>query len=583
MKPKLSGETRTKQRKAGKSVLPEALENNFPAFVAMLWEHKGFDPPTAVQIDIAEFLQNGQDRRFIGAFRGAAKTELTIAYALWRLAQNPALKVLILSASSKHAIKLSNSMRGVVREWDVLAGIRPGPDHRDSVHMWDVGGSPVGDKDPSVNSAGVTSNLPGARADLIICDDVEVPSNSETVDQREKLKERVKETSSIILPGGEIVFLGTYQNAESIYLELPAKGYDVRLWPAKFPSLEDMDHYEGLLAAWVMNHWRESRVGVTTEPKRFSNEILAQKEIEEGKQRFALQYMMRPNLKGMDAYPLKCKDLIVSTFDSEYGPNRVPYGGDYLNLPCPGLKGDRFRGALNQEGAPIKFMQWERKVLAVDPSGKGRDRTAIAILYLLNGLIFVREWIGMEGGYDAPVLEKIARLAKSHAVHEVLVEENFGMGMFATLLSPYLSQYHPCSIESVRQTKQKEQRICDTLEPLLGMHRVIVHEDVVTADHERIQDDLSPEDQLACRGFYQLSHITRDKGCLKWDDSIDCLAMGAQYLQDCVQDDPETLAKMQLDEEIDNEIWAVLAQGPQRQSQHKTWQSSIVGHGLSGF
>ncbi|WP_270994138.1 phage terminase large subunit, partial [Listeria seeligeri] len=87
------------------------------------------------------------------------------------------------------------------------------------------------DQSPSVKSVGINGQLTGSRADTIIADDIEVPKNSMTVVQREKLAELVKEFDAVLKPGGEIIYLGTPQTEESLYNKLPERGYVIRIWP----------------------------------------------------------------------------------------------------------------------------------------------------------------------------------------------------------------------------------------------------------------------------------------------------------------------------------------------------------------
>ena len=50
-------------------------------------------------------------------------------------------------------------------------------------------------------------------------------------------------------------------------------------------------------------------------------------------------------------------------------------------------------------------------------------------------------------------------------MNQIVAEANFGASMFEALLSPVMNKVHPCSIEGVRVSQQKERRICDTLGP----------------------------------------------------------------------------------------------------------------------
>ena len=54
-------------------------------------------------------------------------------------------------------------------------------------------------------------------------------------------------------------------------------------------------------------------------------------------------------------------------------------------------------------------------------------------------------------------------LVEKFNVNKIIVERNFGDGMFTQLLKPVVNKYYPVSIEEVNHSKQKELRIIDTL------------------------------------------------------------------------------------------------------------------------
>ena len=55
------------------------------------------------------------------------------------------------------------------------------------------------------------------RADLIICDDVEVPNTSNTQQKREMLRERLRELDFILSPNGTMIYIGTPHTMDTIY------------------------------------------------------------------------------------------------------------------------------------------------------------------------------------------------------------------------------------------------------------------------------------------------------------------------------------------------------------------------------
>jgi hypothetical protein len=137
---------------------------------------------------------------------------------------------MVVSANERFATKVAAFVHTIINAEDAVsrepvpwAELRARPDQRNSMLEFDVGpASPS--KDPSVFAVGIGGQMTGGRADLIISDDVEVPNNSETEAQREKLEDRTGEYAAILKPGGEVVYLGTFQSMQSIYRRLKAEG-----------------------------------------------------------------------------------------------------------------------------------------------------------------------------------------------------------------------------------------------------------------------------------------------------------------------------------------------------------------------
>lgn len=166
--------------------------------------------------------------------------------------------------------------------------------------------------------------------------------------------------------------------------------------------------------------------------------------------------------------------------------------------------------------------------MSVDPAGKGLDETAYSVVASYGGQLFVLESGGIQGGYDAKVLARLAEIARRNKVSRILCEENFGQGMFEALLVPVLQSTYPCAIEGVRHHIQKERRICDVLEPLMNSHKLIFNRKVWIEDWESVKTYTSEEQQSRLLGF-QISRITRDRGALRHDDRVDALAMACEF------------------------------------------------------
>ena len=117
----------------------------------------------------------------------------------------------------------------------------------------------------------------------------------------------------------------------------------------------------------------------------------------------------------------------------------------------------------------------------------------------------------------------MAQLAKFWEVNEIIVEANFGDGMFTKIMTPIFTKIHPCAITEVKHTKQKELRIIDTLEPILMRHKLIVNQSVIESDYRRY------ESGQAYSLIYQMTRICRDKNAIAHDDRLDAVTMAAAY------------------------------------------------------
>ena len=166
--------------------------------------------------------------------------------------------------------------------------------------------------------------------------------------------------------------------------------------------------------------------------------------------------------------------------------------------------------------------------MSIDPAGRGSDETGYAVVKMLNGNLFVPDAGGLQGGYEEATLEKLAHKAKEHKVNYIIVESNFGDGMFNQLMMPILRKIYPCSIKEVRHNTQKEKRIIDTLEPIMNQHRLIIDPKVIKNDFESAQD-YPIETQLKYQLIYQLSRLTKNRGSLKHDDRLDALSIAVNY------------------------------------------------------
>ena len=503
----------------------------------MVWQHINLPPPTALQLDIAYWLQHGPNKICVEAFRGVGKSFITSAYILWELLRDPQKKILVVSASKVRADNFATFTLDLISSMPALAHLKPKDNQRSSKLMFDVGPA-LPDQSPSVMSLGITSQLAGTRADIIVADDIEVMNNSATSDMREKLLERTKEFSAILkpLPTAKTIYLGTPQTEDSIYNKLP-ETFTVRIWPSMVPTNIEAEKYGARLAPYVRHMMTTNSPGAPADPKRFTIGDLIDRQSEYGKAGFALQFMLNTQLSDLERFPLKVRDLIIAPIDPAGAPMALNWMPDpervCKELTNLAMVGDRF---YHPRSVDPQFSAFTGSIMSIDPSGRGKDETGYSVVKMLNGTLFVAASGGLAGGYDDTTLIKLAEIAKAHKVSMVIIESNFGDGMYTKLFTPVLHRLWQCGVEEVNHTTQKERRIIDTLEPVMARHKLVIDPKVIEEDYQTAQA-YDADNRFTKTLIYQLTRITYDRGSLKHDDRLDALSIAVAYWVDQMAQD----------------------------------------------
>lgn len=534
------------------SAIEDRLKSDFRVFLYLIWKHLNLPDPTPLQYDIATYLQHGPKRSCVQAFRGVGKSWITSAFVLWTLYCDPETKILVVSASKERADAFSTFTLRLISEVPFLQHLKPKDEQRSSKIAFDVGPSSAAHA-PSVKSVGITGQLTGSRANLIVSDDVEVPNNSATQQMRDKLSEQIKEYDAVLSPGGRIIYLGTPQTEDSIYGALPERGYQTRIWPALMPSDKERQQYGDALALYI--NGLKDRAGSPTDPARFTEEDLLERQASYGKAGFSLQFMLNTQLSDIERYPLKVRDLLFMPCDPDRAPMKIGWGPDEdrrLNqLPNVAMNGDYMYAPMFVD--KDNFMEYTGSVLAIDPSGRGADETGYAVVKMLNGYLFVTACGGLQGGYDDATLQQLSVIAKTHKVNHVIVEANFGDGMYTKLLSPVMAKVHNCMIEEVKHSTQKEKRIIDTIEPVMARHKLVIDPAVIEEDYrsaQRYEQAVRLPKQL----IHQMTRVTTDRGSLKHDDRLDALAMAVGYWVEQMSRDEQLGIDMEKEQVLQKEL-----------------------------
>lgn len=535
----------------------EVLQAAYPEFVPFLedmMKELGFST-SEIQKDIALWMQHGPAILMVQAQRGQAKTTIAAIFAVWCLIHDPTFRVLIVSAGETQANEISTLIVRLINSVDILEMLRPDSSQGDrtSVEHYDVHYTLKGiDKSPSVACVGINSNLPGKRADLLIPDDVESNKNSLTATARAQLESFTKEFSSISVTekknGGRIVWLGTPQSIDSVYNGLPGRGVAVRIWPGRIPTEEQEKHYGEALAPIIRRKLEagakrsgfglDGTQGEATDPQLRDEDNLLKQEVDKGPADFQLQFMLLTSLSDELRYPLKVHRIIGLDLPT----NRVPMA------VVPGFGATEKVTVYGQTYAyskphelSVETTELQHTTLYIDPAGGGAnaDETAYAFGGLANSKVFVRAWAGIKGGHSEDDLKAMAAIVVRLRPTLVKVEKNFGYGLYLTALRPIITAAVDAHNKQVAQGVgeflpmpafdedmvhgQKERRIIDVLEPVIGRGALIMNKAIFENEAASIAK-YDSRMRTTYSGLFQLAKMTRDKGALTHDDRADALA-----------------------------------------------------------
>ena len=408
----------------------ELMKGDFKIFLQALWGQLDLPSPTRAQYAIADYLQHGPKRLQISAFRGVGKSWITGAFVLWTLFNNAEKKIMIISASKERADNMSIFLQKLIIETPWLQHLQPNDEGgRWSRISFDVKCSPH--QAPSVKSVGITGQLTGSRADLMILDDIEVPGNSMTELMREKLLQLCTEAESILTPkeDSRIMYLGTPQTVFTVYKKLAERSYKPFVWPARMPK--NITQYANTLAPQLLEDIEQGAESWSvTDPDRFDEDDLIDREASMGRSNFMLQFMLDTSLSDAEKFPLKAADLIVTSVNPKEAPEHIVWCSDPSNvikdLPTVGLPGDYFYSPMSIGG---DWDSYTETICSIDPSGRGTDETAAAYISQRHGFLYLHGMRAYRDGYSDNTILDILKGCKKFGVTKLLIEPNFGDGI----------------------------------------------------------------------------------------------------------------------------------------------------------
>lgn len=220
-------------------------------------------------------IAKGSRRLLLLAFRGAGKSTLLGLLAAWMLRRDPDRRILVLAAETALATKTVRTVRRILERHSDTESLRPKLAEEWAADRLTVSRESVS-RDPSLLARGISANITGAHADVVICDDVEVPNTCGTPAKRADLRARLSEIDYVLSPGGLQIYSGTPHSYYSIYAEDPRPEEDEEL-----PFLHDFRRWEEPLDE---NAW----------PERYTPERIETIRRRSGPARFASQMLLQP-------------------------------------------------------------------------------------------------------------------------------------------------------------------------------------------------------------------------------------------------------------------------------------------------
>ncbi|MEZ5823455.1 MAG: phage terminase large subunit [Geminicoccaceae bacterium] len=438
------------------------LRGTFRQFVAVWNESQGYETPT-LHLTMGDWLERclreGRTDLLMMVFRDAGKSTLVGLYCAWRLCCAPDLRILVVAAEQRLACLMTRNIRSILENHPMASHIGLGKNAEWAADRFTIERQSVL-RDPSVVGKGINGNLTGSRADLVICDDVEVPNTAGTRLKRADLRRKLGELRFILVPGGTRLYIGTPHTHDSIYLDKPDAS------AGRNRSSEGNKAFLGHFTRLEIPVIDEQ--GISAWPERFPIETLVRMQEETGPARFRSQMMLMPEI--LEDCRLDPKRLL--SYDQEIDVRRS-HGRLVLEIG-----GQRMVGAC---------CWW-------DPSygrPSGGDSSVVACVftdevghYWLHDIAYLTFDPSLVSQIDeaSQLCRKVVDFARRNEQYSVTVENN-GIGQFLpSLLRREAGRAgHWLSVHGHRSNRPKVTRILEAFDPVLAAGHLHVHERVMAS------------------------------------------------------------------------------------------------------
>lgn len=533
----------------------QAIFSEFEDFADLGMRFLGYTL-TDMQRDIARYMQYGPRQSMVAAQRGEAKSTLAALFAVWRLIQDWNEWVLIVSGGETQASEVALLVIQLIERWGILCYLRPDRSRGDrtSYEHYDIHCDlRTVSKSPSVACVGITAQLQGKRATLLIPDDIETTNNSLTATNREILLLRSKEFGAICVDG-KILYLGTPQTKDSIYRTLSTRGYEMRIWPGRIPTLDEEIRYGATLAPYILDlitqgaarsgYGVDGTRGQASDPQRYDEDLCIEKELEFGPEGYQLQYMLDTTLSDAMRTRIKLSDAIVAALGTDAAPDTLFYAAAPQNRVQSVPDSVKQEVLYNLAGSGQLMLPYQHKIMVVDPAGNGGDEVAFACGGALNSYIHLFGVGGLQGGLSEENCNVLIDYCEEFGITDIVMEANMGHGTASMVLLNILAKRKltHIGVRDIYAKGQKERRIIDTLGPVFRRHKFVLHERAIEMDTEYLSQ-YSRDKRNLYSLLFQLSGITYDRGSLAKDDRADAVAHLVNELKGYLSADEEKEAE----------------------------------------
>lgn len=444
-----------------------ALKADFRLFLVMWNQAQNLKTPP-LHLRIAQWLEArwraGERHLLLMAFRSAGKSTLVGVFAAWLLHRDPNLRILVLAADSMLAKKMVRNVKRIIERHPLTAHLKP-----DKADQWAADRFTVRRelelRDASMSARGVTSNITGSRADVVICDDVEVPNTCDSAEKRAELRERLAEMRYVLAAGGTQIYVGTPHHYYSIYADSPRREVG-----EEFPFLDGFDR---LLVPILDDE------GQSAWPERYAREDIERLKIATGPNKFDSQMMLR----AVNIMEGRLNPDLLQFYKAEVEYVRelgVLYIGGRKMVDARSWWDPSFGGA-----------RGDASVLAVVFGDEGGD-------YYLHHVAYIRTDEKDSRNEAAQQCARVCAIARQLHLPSIAVEMN-GIGRFLpNILRNTLTKAGvPARVQEVNSSRAKAVRIIEGFDAVMAAKRLYVHEDVCKTPFIAEMREWRPSDKNA--------------------------------------------------------------------------------------